>query len=132
MLEIPRKIFDEILTHLKAEYPLEGCGVLAGKAGRVERLIKLTNTKKSPVSFLADPLEQLKMLRDVEEDGLELLAIYHSHPYTEPYPSEEDVEKAFYPDSLNLIVSLLDVNNPVVRIYRILDREIIKDKFSIP
>ena len=132
MLEIPRKIFEELLEHLKAEYPLEGCGVLAGKPGRVERLIKLTNTKKSPVAFLADPLEQLRMLREIEDEGLEILAIYHSHPHTEPYPSEEDVEKAFYPDSLNLIVSLLDMNNPVVRIYRILDREIIEDKFSIP
>ena len=131
MLEIPKNIFDEILAHLKAEYPLEGCGVLAGRENKVKKLIRLTNTKKSPVSFLADPLEQIKMLRDIEDNGLELLAIYHSHPDSDPYPSTEDVEKAFYTDSLNLIVSLRDMNNPAARIYRIADREIAEDKFIV-
>jgi proteasome lid subunit RPN8/RPN11 len=131
MLEIPKKIFDELMAHLREEYPLEGCGVLAGKKVRVERSVRLTNTKKSPLSFLADPLEQVKMLREIEDSGLELLAIYHSHPHTDPYPSSEDVDKAFYPDSLNLIISLRDMNNPVAKVYRIVNREITEGEFFI-
>jgi len=131
VLEIPKNIFEEVLQHLKEEFPLEGCGILAGKKSKVKKLIKLTNTKKSSISYLADPWEQVKAFRDIEKEGFEMLAIYHSHPHTTPYPSKEDVDKAFYPETLYLIISLLDIYNPVARIYQIVDKEIIEDKFVI-
>ncbi|OGL42127.1 MAG: hypothetical protein A3C43_02220 [Candidatus Schekmanbacteria bacterium RIFCSPHIGHO2_02_FULL_38_11] len=131
MLEIPKKIFEEMIEHLRSEFPFEGCGVLAGKRNKVEKLIRLTNTKKSPTAYLADPFEQLNMLKEIEREQIEMLAIYHSHPNNEAYPSMEDIEKAFYNEQLYLIVSFLDKKNPVARIFSIVNREISEEKFKV-
>ena len=45
---------------------------------------------------------------EIEENGWSLGAIYHSHTRSPAYPSQTDVNLAFYPDSLYLIVSLVD------------------------
>jgi proteasome lid subunit RPN8/RPN11 len=37
-----------------------------------------------------------------------MVAIYHSHPHTIPFPSEKDVRLAFYPDVAYIIISLKD------------------------
>src|SRR3990167_8819076 len=131
MLEIPKKIFEEMIEHLRSEFPFEGCGVLAGKRNKVEKLIRLTNTKKSPTAYLADPFEQLNMLKEIEREQIEMLAIYHSHPNNEAYTSMEDIEKAFYNEQLYLIVSFLDKKNPVARIFSIVNREISEEKFKV-
>ena len=131
MLKIPEKIFEEIIEHLRSELPFEGCGVLAGKGNEVKKLIRLTNTKKSPNAYLADPFEQMNMLKEIEREELEMLAIYHSHPNNEAYPSMEDIEKAFYNEQLYLIVSFLDKKNPVARIFSIVNREISEEKFKV-
>ncbi|OGL45414.1 MAG: hypothetical protein A2W05_01385 [Candidatus Schekmanbacteria bacterium RBG_16_38_10] len=131
MLKIPEKIFEEIIEHLRSELPFEGCGVLAGKGNEVKKLIRLTNTKKSPNAYLADPFEQLNMLKEIEREELEMLAIYHSHPNNEAYPSMEDIEKAFYNEQLYMIVSFLDEENPVARIFSIVNREISEEKFKV-
>lgn len=131
MLEIPKRIFEEMIEHLKAEFPLEGCGILAGNGNKVEKLIRLTNTKKSSRAFLADPFEQLNMLKEIEREKLEMLAVYHSHPNTEAYPSGEDVEKAFYVESSYLIVSFLDKDNPEAKIFKISDNNIFEERFKV-
>ncbi len=46
--------------------------------------------------------------------GIELLAIYHSHPTSAPVPSKTDLARAFWPDAVYLIVSLA-AEEPVVR-----------------
>src|SRR3990172_10307562 len=131
MLKIPEKIFEEIIEHLRSELTFEGCGVLSGKGNEVKKLVRLTNTKKSPTAYLADPFEQLNMLKEIEREELEMLAIYHSHPRNEAYPSMEDIEKAFYNEQFYLIVSFLDKENPVARIFSIVNREISEEKFKV-
>jgi len=51
------------------------------------------------------------------------VAIYHSHPTSPPYPSQTDLELAFYPEALYLIVSLVEPRHPVVRAFRIQEGE---------
>ena len=118
-LEIPEDLLSRVIEHARREYPLESCGILAGKNGKITRVYSMENTEKSPSSYLMAPEEQLKVFREVKEEGLELSAIYHSHPHSPAYPSQRDVVFAFYPDSLTLIISLMDLMAPQVGLFQI-------------
>lgn len=56
--------------------------------------------------YLMAPRDQLAAFRSMDEAGEDLLAIYHSHPATEPRPSATDVAEARYPDAVYVLVSL--------------------------
>ena len=58
--------------------------------------------------YTIDPREQLRAFRDMETGGEELVAIYHSHPITQPYPSPTDRAEAHYPEAFYVLVSLRD------------------------
>jgi proteasome lid subunit RPN8/RPN11 len=110
---------DEIVAHARAESPKEACGLVAGRGGRPTRVIRCTNAHPTPVTrYSIDPREQLRAFRDMEAKGEELLAIYHSHPITQPYPSPTDRAEAHYPDAFYILVSLRDAL-PEVRAYRV-------------
>jgi proteasome lid subunit RPN8/RPN11 len=85
----------------------------------VERVFRGTNLDRSPVTYNMDPQELFRAHREMEAQGLDLVAIYHSHPRTRAYPSSTDVAKATYPDAAYLIVSLQDASAPEVRAFRI-------------
>jgi len=66
-----------------------------------------------------EPEEQVRVFQEIEKEGLELLAVYHSHPHTAAFPSQRDVDYAFYPDSLILIISLMDKDVPQIEVFQI-------------
>lgn len=115
ILEIPNAIFQQMLEQAQAEAPIEVCGILAGSNGRVEKLYKLTNADKSSDHFTMEPKEQFAVLKDIRSSGLEMLAIYHSHPGTPARPSAEDIRLALTPNVTYVIVSLQDANCPVTK-----------------
>lgn len=110
-----------ILAQAREEAPLECCGLLLGRGRVVERVFRGTNTDRSPVTYNMDPQELFRAHREMETLGLDLVAIYHSHPRTRAFPSSTDVAKATYPDSVYLIISLQDGPVPDVRAFRIQD-----------
>jgi proteasome lid subunit RPN8/RPN11 len=120
-----------MLGHAKAEWPTECCGLLAGKDGVVNKIYKLGNQDGSRVSYLADPHQQLRAFEEMEDLGIELLAIYHSHPDTESYPSQIDMEKAFYPEALYVIISLKDPAGEVKAFRISREGEIVEKRFEI-
>jgi len=122
-LVIPRYLLDEILSHCKEVYPQEACGILAGKEGVVEKVYKMTNIENSGVSYTMEPGEQFATMKEMRREGLEMVAVYHSHPYADAYPSQRDVELAFYPDSIYLIVSLIN-KEPEIRAFTIIDEQV--------
>ena len=65
--------------------------------------------------YVMEPREQMQLMDDIDASGDELLAIYHSHTRSAAYPSRTDVELAFFPDTLYLIVSIADRDAPVIR-----------------
>lgn len=119
MLSIPKQFYDAMIQQALAEYPNECCGLLAGKDDRVTQIYKMTNTQHSPVNYLMDPREQFAAFKDMRKREMELLAIYHSHPHTQAYPSKTDVRLAYYPEAAYLIMSLEDKAKPVLKGYRI-------------
>lgn len=52
-----------------------------------------------------DPQEQIAAMIQINEQGLDLHAIYHSHPSGPPHPSQTDVREAYFPNTPNLILS---------------------------
>lgn len=119
MLTMTRRDYRTMLAHLQAVYPLEGCGLLAGRAGRVERLYSVDNALRSPTEYEMDPRQQLQAMLELEDAGWELLAIYHSHPHGPAEPSATDVARAYYPEALHVIVSLANRERPSVRAFSI-------------
>lgn len=107
-LTIPEGIFEDVLEHCRRGLPNEACGFLAGSAGAVERIYPLDNAAASPVYYRPDDKQMLASMNDIEDRGLELLAIFHSHVASKPYPSVTDVREAHYPDTVYLIVGMSD------------------------
>jgi proteasome lid subunit RPN8/RPN11 len=116
---VPRAIADELIAHARTEFPNECCGMIAGSAGEAVRVYRAANTESSPFMYVMEPREQLRIMEEIDEGGWDLLAIYHSHTRSAAYPSRTDVELAFFPDTLYLIVSLADRERPDIRAFRI-------------
>ncbi len=130
-LEIPTYIFERMLEQAKAQAPIEVCGILAGSNSKVEKLYKMTNVDNSSSHFMMEPTEQFAVVKDIRSAGLEMLAIYHSHPETLARPSAEDIRLALTPDVIYVIVSLQDSNAAAVKGFLIEDANVTKVQVKI-
>ncbi len=131
MLILGKGFFDRVVSQCLREFPDEACGILAGNAGKVVKVFEAANADKSPSSYLMDPKEQLKIIKEIRNSGLEMAGIYHSHVASEAYPSSRDLELAFYPEASYVIVSLIDKNNPRIRSFKIADGGITEEEVKI-
>ena len=131
MIQIPEEIYQRMIEHAKQESPLECCGILSGKAQTVERAFELQNAEKSPTRYSISPSEQLRVFEEMEKGSLEMIAIYHSHTHTIPFPSETDVKLAFYPDISSVIISLQDGKDPVVKAFQISKEAIYLEEIEV-
>lgn len=132
MIEISEKQKQEIFEHAKTAGKHEACGILAGKAGKVEKVYKMANTSDSPETcYFMDPKEQLKVMKEIRNKDLEMIGIYHSHVGSGAYPSARDVELAFYPEAIYVIISLQNINNPILRAFRIKEETIKEEEIKV-
>jgi proteasome lid subunit RPN8/RPN11 len=122
-LLIPSEIYEEMIAHCKEGLPYEACGILAGTDAEVKRIYRMKNIENSPVSYMMDPSEQFRVMKDMRSKGDSMLAIFHSHPCAAAYPSAKDVSLAFYDDVVYIIVSLADTV-PVIKGYTITDGKV--------
>ena len=129
--ELEQAYIDEMVAHARQEAPNECCGVLAGKDGRVLKLYRAVNAEASPYRYNVDPKDLLRIYRDIDGRGWDVLAIYHSHTHTEAYPSPTDVRLAAWPDAYYLIVSLADEASPVLRAFRIQDGQVSEEELEV-
>jgi len=124
MIKIPSSIHKEMVEHARTDFPLECCGILGGKGDDISQIYRMTNTDSSRVSYLMDPKEQIMVFKEMRNLGLELKAIYHSHPNHPAYPSMTDVNLAYYPEAVYIIISIKDNGDYEMRGFRITDKEI--------
>ena len=118
-MEFAPEHIEEIVAHARDEAPNECCGLLAGRNGRSERVFRMANAARSPLRFEVAPLEVMRTLEAIDEAGLEVSALYHSHTRTAPYPSQTDVTFAeAWPGTPWIIVGLAE-GDAEVRTYRI-------------
>ena len=109
-LILPDEVYREIVKHAYVTRPAECCGLLAGVVlqgrGEVLRGYPLGNGAKRHDEFESDPRSMFEAVRDIDRNGWEILAVYHSHPTTPPVPSRKDLERNYAEEVMNLIVSL--------------------------
>ena len=123
-LFISSDIVSRMVSHCVRCLPHEACGLLAGRDSAVERIFAITNIEPSPVSYLMDPAEQFRAMKEMRQEGAAQLAIYHSHPASPAVPSGIDVAQAFFDEAVYIIVGLLDPDKPDIRAYRIVEGKV--------
>lgn len=117
-IQIQRALADEMIEHCLDGRPNEACGLLAAKDGRVQRVIRMSNAVESPVRYALDPKEQFDAYRLLEDEGLELGGVFHSHTRTEAYPSPTDVRLAT--EEVPYLIVSLAREEPDIRAFRII------------
>ena len=129
-MKIARELYDEMIAHAREEAPNECCGMVgSGDGHAVEKIVHETghvreNAEASPLRFRIDPEEQLELHNKIEDAGLDLGAIYHSHTRTAPKPSQTDINFAkLWPGVLWIIVGLVG-DEAEVRTWRIEDGQV--------
>jgi len=115
-------LLDRVFEHAKAKHPQEACGLLVGR-GSADRSIPMENMLASSTAYEMDPAQLIHTFRDLRSVGEELVAIYHSHPRGPARPSKTDIDRAYYPEAVHLIVSLADPERPQAAAFRIIDGE---------
>jgi proteasome lid subunit RPN8/RPN11 len=124
-VRISKALIDEMVAHARDDLPNECCGMIGGRGGEAKSVIRVENSAASPLRYEMDPQEQYNALKAIEDDGGELLGIYHSHTKSAAYPSQTDVNQAVaWPEQIYVIVSLADEDAPDVKAYLLKDLKI--------
>jgi len=143
VIELDRGFYEEIVAQARAEIPNEACGLIAGKEGVPVRLYPIRNADESPTTYRFDPKEQYRAMTEIEDEGLEIYAIYHSHTQTEAFPSATDRARAhredprsgqlmaWFPGTRYLIASLAE-ERPVLRAFTFEDGKPVEEEVRIP
>ncbi len=104
----------EIVRQAEAGYPEEICGIVIGKPGKPEtyqvrqvRNIANQDRQRDPAGFerdartayRMDDREVLRVLREADDAGWDVVTFYHSHPDHDAYFSLMDRDRALRADS---------------------------------
>ncbi len=110
-------------NHAEEIYPNECCGFFFGEDGEervVSHVQRVTNAKEGDQRrrFRIDPQDYRKAEAYADENGLDFLGIYHSHPDHPAEPSEHD-RKAAMPFFSYIIISVQDGKAADIRSWRL-------------
>jgi [CysO sulfur-carrier protein]-S-L-cysteine hydrolase len=122
-LRISRQLLEDVIAHAREDAPNECCGMIASSDGEAVAVHRARNAAASPFRYEMDGMEQYRIQTEIEDAGQELGAIYHSHTRSAPEPSQTDINLAFYPEALYVIVGLKGPE-PDVRAWRIVDGQV--------
>jgi proteasome lid subunit RPN8/RPN11 len=118
-LVIPDAVLRAMIEHARAELPIECCGLLAGRiegqTGVVTQRFAVRNDLASPTDYASNPHDLLAAARATRAAGTEFLAIYHSHPRSDPVPSRKDLERNYWGDTVVHVIIGLAGDTPDVR-----------------
>jgi len=102
-----QEYFDQMVKHAMNCLPEEACGLIFGRNNTISRIVFVENELHSPMHFRMDPQQQFDALVWGEENEMELIGIFHSHPEGPSHPSITDMIQFFYPGSLMVILSFI-------------------------
>ena len=136
MIYLGEQDYSAILNHAKQGLPNEACGLIAGTVENdkkyIEKVYMLTNIDESNEHFSMDPKEQLSAVKDMRANNFKLLGNFHSHPESPSRPSEEDKRLAFDSKVSYLIISLENIEIPVLKAFLIDEfKNVIEEQIEI-
>ena len=83
-MRIDREALELVRQHAAEGYPYEICGMLLAERGAnvVSQTRRVRNivVERARDRYEMDPLDQIRIQRECDEDGLEIVGYYHSHP----------------------------------------------------
>jgi proteasome lid subunit RPN8/RPN11 len=133
-LVLTREQYEVVIGHCLDGFPDEACGMFSGPlttpdaahggaatpSGIVGAVHPCRNADASARTYTVDSRDLLRAMRAAEDEGDEIVGVWHSHTHTDAYPSATDVRQAVDASWLYAIVSLKH-GSPVMRAYRIVD-----------
>ena len=131
MVRVARAVYDAMVAHALEERPFECCGLMVGTDGEVTGSRPTKNAADLfGIRYEIDPREFMRLSREIDDADLDLIGVYHSHPFTRAYPSVTDVGAA-WAGMVYLIVSLVDFKAPVVKVFTVTDGEVAEQPIEI-
>jgi len=101
--------------------PNEGCGLLLGTGeGIVVDVVPSPNVADSAKVYEIDPKVLLRTFRRADDEGLEVIGVFHSHTHSAAYPSPTDSRQAPDPAWHYVLISLAE-GDTVVASYSIVN-----------
>ena len=115
-----------MILHALEEDPQECCGVLLGSGDdEATEFVRISNVAEDKERrYSMDPLEQSAAEQRADADAKSITGIFHSHTFTQAYPSATDIKNAvnsMWTTPVYVLVSLVEKTRPVVRAFRISD-----------
>lgn len=140
MLVIEQKPLDEMYQDALQSFPDECCGFFFGKELEDERIVTtvlvVNNSKEGDKRrrFEISPKDYLNAERFADENDLQLLGVYHSHPNHPAIPSEHD-RVAAQPYFSYIIISVKENEVADIRSWQLnedfqFEEETIENKFQ--
>ena len=123
-------MLDQIIAQARDEAPDECCGMIASLNGEAVAVHPAENRAHSPLRYEIDGMEQYRIQTAIEDAGHDLGAIYHSHTRSAPEPSQTDINLAFYPEAIYLIVGVAEPEDDV-RAWRIADGRVSRAELAV-
>ncbi|PAF52750.1 M67 family metallopeptidase [Helicobacter sp. 13S00477-4] len=135
MIHLNKKLYEKLIHNAKYHYPNECCGYLIGKQNpltldnHINEIFEIKNIHQNPQHFfILDPKDQLKAFQKAKKQNLDIVGIFHSHPFSEAYPSSEDLKYIYDNRQSYCIISLK--SEPIILSYRIDTKKIYKEKIK--
>ena len=96
-MKIHRPAFEAIQAHGSDGYPDEICGLMLGNDHVVTDVRRARNiiVERSRDRYEIDPLDQIRIQREADAAGLDVIGYYHSHPDHPAQASRFDTERAW-------------------------------------
>jgi len=119
-LRIPRNVLAGMGEQAVRALPNECCGLLAGRLLReiaeATRVFPLVNdASQASHEYRSESRSILAAHKAMRDEGLDLVAIYHSHPTSAAVPSRKDLADNAYGDSVMHLIISLQTGQPEVR-----------------
>lgn len=112
-MRILTDVLQEVRAHGEATYPEECCGFLLGRIVDGQNHVVASHrapnsqTEQRERRYQITPHDYVAAARSADEQGVEIVGFYHSHPDHPARPSQTDLEEATFPGFTYVIVSVM-------------------------
>ena len=129
-LQLTAQHLREMDAHCRAHIPEEACGILAGRDDTLVSVHPAENDMHSPVAYRVNPADQIRIFNEIYDLQLDDIGYFHSHPFSEPFPSPTDVREVHI-GSVRLVILSLRGPDPEARSFWVGEGNIEEEQIEI-